>query len=68
MESATNGDMLKYVQRKGALTEPDIKKYFWQLCQAVRYCHNKNICHRLVPIFTKYQYLTYFTSVPIFNF
>lgn len=46
MESATNGDMLKYVQRKGALTEPEIKKYFWQLCQAVRYCHAKNICHR----------------------
>jgi len=46
MEAARNGDMLRYIQRKGALPEPEIKHYFNQLIQAVGHCHSKNICHR----------------------
>ena len=46
MEAARNGDMLRYIQRKGALPEPEIRHYFNQLVQAVNYCHNQNICHR----------------------
>nr|XP_039267547.1 testis-specific serine/threonine-protein kinase 1-like [Styela clava] len=46
MEAARNGDMLRYVQRRGALPEEEIKKYFWQLVQAIKYCHSMNICHR----------------------
>lgn len=46
MESARNGDMLRYIQRKGALPEAEIRHYFYQLVQAVSYCHSQNICHR----------------------
>lgn len=46
MEAARNGDMLRYVQRRGALPEEEIKRYFWQLVQAIKYCHSMNICHR----------------------
>lgn len=46
MENARNGDMLRYVQRKGALPEEEIRSYFWQLVQAIKYCHSNNICHR----------------------
>lgn len=46
MEAARNGDMLRYVQRRGALPESEIKQYFWQLTQAIKYCHTMNICHR----------------------
>uniref|UniRef100_H2Z2Z5 non-specific serine/threonine protein kinase n=1 Tax=Ciona savignyi TaxID=51511 RepID=H2Z2Z5_CIOSA len=46
MEAARNGDMLRFVQKRGALPEHDIKRYFWELCQAISYCHQKNICHR----------------------
>ncbi|XP_078492914.1 testis-specific serine/threonine-protein kinase 3-like [Ciona intestinalis] len=46
MEAARNGDMLRFVQKRGALPEYDIKRYFWELCQAINYCHEKNICHR----------------------
>lgn len=46
MEAARNGDMLRYIQRKGALPEPEIRHYFYQLVQAVSYCHSQNICHR----------------------
>lgn len=46
MEAAQNGDMLRYIQQKGALPEMDIRRYFWQLCRAIEYCHSQNICHR----------------------
>ncbi|XP_076806642.1 testis-specific serine/threonine-protein kinase 1-like isoform X2 [Clavelina lepadiformis] len=46
MEAAENGDMLRFVQKRGALPEPELKRYFWQLCQAIKYCHSQNICHR----------------------
>jgi len=46
MEEAPNGDLLRYIQHKGALPEPEIRRYFWQLCQAIQYCHSQNICHR----------------------
>lgn len=46
MEAAPNGDMLRYIQQRGALPEVEIRKYFWQLCRAIEYCHSQNICHR----------------------
>ena len=46
MEYARHGDLLKYIQRKGALPESEVKRYFWQICQAVKYCHSKKLCHR----------------------
>lgn len=46
MEAARNGDMLRYVQKKGALPEHEVRKYFKQLAQAIKYCHSLNICHR----------------------
>ena len=61
MEAARNGDMLRYIQRKGALPEPEIKHYFNQLIQAVGHCHSKNICHRfeitLISLFSCFKNL-----------
>lgn len=50
MEAARNGDILRYVQRRGALPEQEIRRYFWQLAQAIKYCHSMNICHRCVKL------------------
>jgi len=46
LEYAENGDVLRYIQRVGALTEMLAKGWTWQLCDAVRYLHELNITHR----------------------
>ena len=46
LEYAENGDVLRYIQRVGALSENLAKGWTWQLCDAVRYLHGLNITHR----------------------
>jgi len=46
LEYAENGDVLRYIQRVGALDENLAKGWTWQLCDAVRYLHELNITHR----------------------
>ena len=53
MEYAKNGDMLNYIQNVGAMPIVEVKRCFAQLCQAVRYCHSNNICHRQVLVHQK---------------
>ena len=45
MELADNLDMLRYVQRKGYLSEGEIKRYFVQMSQAIEYLHSRSIYH-----------------------
>jgi len=46
LEYAENGDVLRYIQKVGALNENLAKGWTWQLCDAVRYLHELNITHR----------------------
>ncbi|CAL1529453.1 unnamed protein product [Lymnaea stagnalis] len=46
LEYAENGDVLRYIQKVGALVENLAKGWTWQLCDAVRYLHDLNITHR----------------------
>nr|KAI8747118.1 testis-specific serine/threonine-protein kinase 3-like [Biomphalaria glabrata] len=46
LEYAENGDVLRYIQKVGALVESLAKGWTWQLCDAVRYLHELNITHR----------------------
>lgn len=43
---APNGDVLKYIQDHGAVTEGQSKTWMWQICDAVKYMHNLNFAHR----------------------
>ena len=46
LEYASQGDLLSYVQRVGAI--PDQKRRLWshQLCDAVKYLHQLEVVHR----------------------
>ena len=46
LELAPRGDLLQYLQLKGALEEAEAHKLFMQMCSAVEYLHGKNIAHR----------------------
>ncbi|KAL6084653.1 hypothetical protein STEG23_014042 [Scotinomys teguina] len=46
LEFAGGGDLWKYTQREGRLTEDKAKKIFGQILSAVRYCHDRDIAHR----------------------
>ncbi len=49
MENVAGGELLKYVNEKGAgegLPEKEARDFFVQLTEAVEYCHNKSIIHR----------------------
>ena len=45
MELASNLDILRLIQKKGNLSEAEIKRYFVQMCQAVDYLHRRSIFH-----------------------
>jgi len=46
MDYATKGDLLRYIQKNGALKEEVALKLFSELTSAVAYCHNLDFCHR----------------------
>ena len=46
LELAPRGDLLQYLQLKGALDEAESHYIFVQICGAVEYLHSKNIVHR----------------------
>ncbi|XP_063067940.1 serine/threonine-protein kinase SIK1-like [Engraulis encrasicolus] len=45
-EFAQNGEMFEYLTTVGRLTEADARRKFWQIVNAVEYCHQRRIIHR----------------------
>ena len=46
MEYASGGELWDKVTLGGKLTEKECKRYTWQMCTALEYCHSHNVCHR----------------------
>lgn len=46
LEFAENGDVLRYIQKVGALDEGRARKWTRQITDAVRYLHEQDITHR----------------------
>ena len=46
LEYGENGDVLRYIQRSGAIKEPMARDWLRQISEAVRYLHEQNITHR----------------------
>nr|AMY26492.1 testis-specific serine/threonine kinase [Atrina pectinata] len=46
LEFGENGDVLRYIQRTGAIKESVARNWTRQVCDAVRYLHEQNIFHR----------------------
>lgn len=46
LEFAENGDVLRYIQRNGAIKDIIARSWTRQICEAVRYLHEQNITHR----------------------
>ncbi|KAH5388696.1 hypothetical protein HBI33_045350 [Parastagonospora nodorum] len=46
LELATEGELFNWIVMKQKLTEPEARKVFVQLFQAVKYLHDRNIVHR----------------------
>ncbi|XP_033044356.1 testis-specific serine/threonine-protein kinase 4 isoform X4 [Trachypithecus francoisi] len=49
LELAQGGDVLEWIQRYGACSEPLAGKWFSQLTLGIAYLHSKSIVHRLMP-------------------
>ncbi|KAL3884296.1 hypothetical protein ACJMK2_024444 [Sinanodonta woodiana] len=45
-EYAPNGEIFDYIANHGRMTEPEARKKFWQIINAVEYCHNRHVVHR----------------------
>ncbi|XP_041936208.1 probable serine/threonine-protein kinase SIK1B [Alosa sapidissima] len=45
-EYAQNGEMFDYLSSVGRLTEGEARRKFWQIVNAVDYCHQHHIIHR----------------------
>lgn len=46
LDYAENGDVLRYIQRLGAIKETTARNWSRQICDAVRFLHEQNITHR----------------------
>ncbi len=46
LEIAENGDLLDYLNYRGALEEEEARHVFKQMCQAISYLHSSGIAHR----------------------
>ena len=46
MEYASGGELWDKVTLGGKLAEKACKRYTWQMCTALAYCHSHNVCHR----------------------
>ncbi|XP_020018486.1 testis-specific serine/threonine-protein kinase 4 [Castor canadensis] len=49
LELAQGGDVLEWIQRYGACSEPLAGKWFSQMTLGIAYLHSKGIVHRLTP-------------------
>ncbi|XP_055472231.1 testis-specific serine/threonine-protein kinase 4 [Psammomys obesus] len=49
LELAQGGDVLEWIQRYGACSEPIAGKWFSQMALGIAYLHSKGIVHRLTP-------------------
>ncbi|XP_071806169.1 serine/threonine-protein kinase SIK2-like [Asterias amurensis] len=45
-EYASNGEMFDYLANHGRMSEKDARKKFWQIINAVAYCHQRRVVHR----------------------
>ncbi|XP_048834343.1 serine/threonine-protein kinase SIK2-like [Brienomyrus brachyistius] len=45
-EYAENGEMFDYLTSSGRMSEGEARKKFWQILEAVDYCHRSHIVHR----------------------
>jgi len=46
MDYAAKGDLLRFIQKNSALSEPVAQRLFCELASAVAYCHELGYCHR----------------------
>lgn len=46
MEFVSGGELYTKITRGGKLGDRECGKYVHQLCSALSYCHEKNVCHR----------------------
>lgn len=46
LELMAGGDLLKRIQEKDHLTEPNTKLLFYQICHGIQYLHHNKITHR----------------------
>lgn len=46
MELASGGELFSRVRRQGRLTEGAARRYFQQLVEALRFCHENGVAHR----------------------
>jgi len=45
-EMCAGGDLLSYIRRRKRLTEEVASPLFRQICEAIKFCHSKQIVHR----------------------
>lgn len=45
MEYASGGELLKFVEDSGRISEIEARKIFIQIVNAMSYCHNRGIVH-----------------------
>ncbi|CAF0842429.1 unnamed protein product [Adineta ricciae] len=47
LELGDGGDMYDYITKHvNGLNESLARRYFWQICRALKYCHEMQVCHR----------------------
>lgn len=46
LELMKGGELLSRIQKKKFLTEPNSKMFFYQMCHAIKYLHDRKITHR----------------------
>lgn len=50
MEYMTGGDLSDRIRQAGHLSEDLAKLFFYQICQGVKYLHEKSVIHRDIKV------------------
>ncbi|CAM9134129.1 unnamed protein product, partial [Sphacelaria rigidula] len=46
MDYVSGGELYAKITRGGKLSDTECRRYVYQLCSALNYCHLRNVCHR----------------------
>lgn len=68
LEFGDGGDMYDYIMKHAnGLNESAARRYFRQICRALKYCHEMRVCHRDLKVKNRTIFIHLFSVTTVFS-